>query len=655
VNQVILNSKYYDIVGDIRESYVNPWTAKLSQGEPVYSDVSQGSLKEWHDFRGGVGLESELGGEVARLWWSEGVNTSIEKCLIMGPKVTTAGTFNKACVDIFDFLGSTYAYGDNLIAKWNTGTSEWDSKQTGLNDPISHCVVTDETATYAVISSATTSYKSTDGTTWTEMPTMMGHLAVIDHRLCGLTGNTLYFSPYGDIDGTVSTKQFSGYLGTVYGMFQGKLLTTGEPVLYVHTNEGLFALDFWTKQIYKQEISFPPYTYAGHAGMYWNSYVWVSTGPGIKKVTSSLTTDVGPDQDDGLPSGYQGVIYDIDGSADWLVYCVNGGSANKSSIFKRHGTLGGNHQIYTTSAINKEIRCVHISPSSMYARGRLWWGEDTGIKYCDFPDFNANPMEISGYTYATTGGKCTLPIFRPLAVIPKVALRCQPLTENCTAARYVTLYYDIFDGNGWVSMGNFTSSPLPTVYQFGGTRKTGTADATEAYKLHDADGGFAASDVGATVWNTTDGTYTTVLAYVDSGELTLLDNIMADTETYILYHRIGTQFYRIKFGVEMTTDSATETPKLESLMFTWMARPTRIKSWTFTVTARGNEMEDAFTNLQTAANTNTLLTFYPSGDAGQGTSYKVVVTTVPQQVTWGKFWNRKTGQVNVTVQEVFTG
>ena len=41
--------------------------------------------------------------------------------------------------------------------------------------------------------------------------------------------------------------------------------------------------------------------------------------------------------------------------------------------------------------------------------------------------------------------------------------------------------------------------------------------------------------VGAMVWNTTDNTYTTVSAYVDSGELTLADDIMADGEGYTVY------------------------------------------------------------------------------------------------------------------------
>jgi len=66
------------------------------------------------------------------------------------------------------------------------------------------------------------------------------------------------------------------------------------------------------------------------------------------------------------------------------------------------------------------------------------------------------------------------------------------------------------------------------------TPNSGTADDTEAYKLHDADGGFAETDVGKIVHNTTDDTYTEVVAYVDSGELTLRDDIFVSGENYDL-------------------------------------------------------------------------------------------------------------------------
>ncbi|KKK87961.1 hypothetical protein LCGC14_2747990, partial [marine sediment metagenome] len=67
------------------------------------------------------------------------------------------------------------------------------------------------------------------------------------------------------------------------------------------------------------------------------------------------------------------------------------------------------------------------------------------------------------------------------------------------------------------------------------TPNSGTADQTEAFKLHDADGGFAATDVGKTVHNTGgDNTYAEVTAFINSGELTLDTNIFTSGETYDL-------------------------------------------------------------------------------------------------------------------------
>jgi len=71
---------------------------------------------------------------------------------------------------------------------------------------------------------------------------------------------------------------------------------------------------------------------------------------------------------------------------------------------------------------------------------------------------------------------------------------------------------------------------------FDNAEKSGTADATEALKLHDADGGFEAGDVGKIVWNTTDETYAKITGFVDSGELTLDTDIMANGEGYIIFN-----------------------------------------------------------------------------------------------------------------------
>ena len=193
-----------------------------------------------------------------------------------------------------------------------------------------------------------------------------------------------------------------GDFGTVYGLFEGKLMSDGSPALYLHGTRGLFAIDVNAEVAYQQEVEYPPLTNAGRAGKYWNANLWVSTGYGILKIAPSTATHVGPDQDDGLPSGFQGSIYDMVTVNNWLVYCVNGGSSDKSSILKRNATLGGNLQVYTTSATNKPIACLHHSPSSLYTNGRLWFGEDTDIKYMMFPDVTHNVKQIATYEYGDT-------------------------------------------------------------------------------------------------------------------------------------------------------------------------------------------------------------------------------------------------------------
>jgi len=448
---------------------MNPWKASIDvSGATGYSSFSKASVERWQGLRGGIGRKYQKGTGTEELWFSEGLDTSLDGGIILGPKVNTAGTFGVAAVKIIDFGGATYAIGDSVCKKWNTGTSAWDTADAAaLASPLDAIVVTDETSTYLVVTNATSARYSTDGTTWNALTGCMGYLAVLDNRLIGFYGQTVNYSPRGDIDGTWATFKVSMYLGTVHGLYSGKLLTTDEPALFLHCSEGWFDIDFWHRCIYSLD-NYSGYTYSGKAGIYWNSYHWVATGEGIKKYSPGMSQDVGVDQNDGLPSGYQGAVYDMLGTANetWLVYCINGGSSQKSSIFKRHGTVGGNQQIYTTAAINTPITCLCHSPSSIYTNGRLWWGEGTGIKYCMFPDFNADPTEISGYEFIATAGKCILSIFRPLAAFNKLALKVMAVTKGCDSNKKFTIYYEINESGTWVSLGDFILSPTPTALSF---------------------------------------------------------------------------------------------------------------------------------------------------------------------------------------------
>jgi len=113
------------------------------------------------------------------------------------------------------------------------------------------------------------------------------------------------------------------------------------------------------------------------------------------------------------------------------------------------------------------------------------------------------------------------------------------LAKQAVSRAYRTTLDQVLPASEWVRIG-LNAEDFDVQNEFNTTTKSGTADATEANKLHDADGNFASSDIGAWIWNKTDNSYTQVTGFVDSGELDLADDIMADTETYELYHSIYT-------------------------------------------------------------------------------------------------------------------
>lgn len=73
------------------------------------------------------------------------------------------------------------------------------------------------------------------------------------------------------------------------------------------------------------------------------------------------------------------------------------------------------------------------------------------------------------------------------------------------------------------------------------SNRTGTATATSASHLVDTTNSqFTSSDVGRTVYNSTDGTSATVTAYNSTSDLTLGTDIMASGETYYIFNYGGT-------------------------------------------------------------------------------------------------------------------
>ena len=781
MREINLAGVQYRVTGDIIKKAVSPWNAKIASGSREYSDFSQASLEEYHDFRGGIGLESELPDKSDRLWWSEGVDVSTPRSAVLGPLVntaqydtwedthvyallnfvvpsplgvqvyecTTAGTSGGtqptwdttpgnttndgtvvwtcrnylATVKIVDFQSATYFIQNSRILKWD-GTN-LDCVDNTFASPIDVIVVQDATDEYLIVSSASAALYTTDGTTWSTLTSAPGgYMASLNNRLFFIStdGKTVTYSGYNDIDTfspayssptgyndplagwadeasaydnnvatdalcvipatswgsylelTITEAYFDrirfyaeylattltqidvdvyydhtwynlyeggyanetlevkllgssekiskcrvrfyntnagaqtahlgeiyfgngggsftlvGDFGTVYKFFEGKLLSDGEPALYFLGTRGLFSIDVATERAYQQEVEYPPLTYAGHAGMYWNANLWIATGYGILKISPSMASHIGPDQDDGLPSGYLGYVYDMDAVNNWLVFCVNGGTTDKSSIFKRNSSLGGNLQVYTSAAVDRAIPCIHHSPSSLYTNGRLWFGEGTAIKYMMFPDTTSNAKQIATYEYVAMSDKMKLPILRKLAAISKTALGVAAITKSSTGTERIKVYYGLNGAAPTTELGDFISSPRSTILTFG------------------------------------------------SG--------------------LGTAFYTIQLAVRLQRTTTGETPEvkspeLESLLFYYLPTPATINGWTFHILATDDNAEAIITALEAIRDTNTLVAFYPTGDTAK-TSYNVKLTTMPLRFYVENMKTRQ-GYIEVDVQQIFNG
>ena len=463
---VTLNGHQIDIKGKVKERTISPWTAKISSGSVDFGSFQPCDIIEWADCRGGIGLE-QSNAESDQIAWSESVETTKERYLTLGPLVTSGGDFTTPLLKAIDLGSYTYFFG-NSVSKYWTGSALAEADTSPLATPTDAIVYKDNTNTYLAVCNGTSARYATTGfgasKDWASLTSSpVKYFSTFDDRLIGLnaTGTVVYYSAKGDIDscagGAMSSFNIAGPWTTAQKMFNGTLAGTEEPALFMVTDKGLIWIDFWTRKAYPMEVRYNS-QYA-LAGMYWNSEIYVGVDAGIIKVGSSLVSQYGPDQKDGIPADYCGYIYDLLGISHWVVCAVSGGTC--SSILKRHESLGGWHQVYSSPY---NIRCIYYS--ALTSPGKLWFGEGNSLKYVQLPDKTHDVTKTSGYTYAATGS-IIFPRMTKLSIIPKTAIKIEALTGSLDADNTIAVYYRIDTATDWTLAGTFNTAGHPTAITLG--------------------------------------------------------------------------------------------------------------------------------------------------------------------------------------------
>lgn len=552
-NKVVLNNVALLIEGGVTKAYINPWSAKMSMGSQDFADYVPASVREYKDARGGIGKEVEV--EVTdRVAWSESMELTKEGYWTLGALATSFDNFETPPLLMIDFEGKTYIWGTSK-SEYTDGSTMATADSAALATPTDVIVFKDATDAYLIYCNGSDVRYSANGTSWSALSTSnVKFMTAYDKRLLGVdaTGTTIFYSDRDNCDdaagGAMDSFSISGPWTAVYDMFAGTAFTTDDDVIYLVTDIGLVVVDFWTRVAYLSKVTWGKTSYA-LKGCEWNGSIFASNGPGLTKAAQGTFTDLwGPDADDGLPSGYTGYIYDMKPLTHWLAIAVSGGTY--SSILKRHSTIGGWQQVYSSSS---NIRCIHHTTIS--SPNRLYFGDGNYIKYVDFPDVTKDVSKVSGFDFAAQG-HVILPRLSKVTTLPKIAIMVAATTRDCDIAtenhtEKVEVYLRVNDTDSWgTTVGTFSTDGRPTPIKLGSTAGMGTA--------------------------------------------------FYDIQMKLI-------FYRGTASVEVS-------PVIKSICLYFKPNPEPVLSYTFNIAARGIDAKRIITDLETAKASTTLINFYPDGD-----------------------------------------
>ena len=352
-------------------------------------------------------------------------------------------------------------------------------------------------------------------------------------------------------------------------------------------------------------MAFPTHPDNGKGTTRWRDSVYIPSGNGIYKYingnNAAVITIVGPDRDDGLPSGKRGAIRYMAGTHNELLVGLDAASApsaisNTSLPYQwisHHGArvldpTTGNSTILGYNEIGWEVKweapnkgrgfdALHVSDA--YGKYRAWWGHNNRVYFMEMPKDIINPSEVGDFSYATSGVHETPWFNAGQSEIEKLALNLRIEAQGLTANETVTVQYAV--------------------------------DYIEPY--YNSPGLVNASVMGAA-----SGTYSHTFKDDDDNP-------------------VGKTFRAIKFKVTLARSSATttgkeklNTPDLVSLTLEWRKKiPAK---WGHTVDIdltneyRGNEPKDLRSALLSAIESTTLVEFTFRDDSGGTRNYYVDVT-----------------------------
>ena len=614
-NEIFLNGVYYPTTRPVRSTLASIYPAKVVIGDTTKDSQLRSSIIAWSDWRGGIGINRMEGaGEVNRAWYSTCQLRYKNHLVLPGlTTVTTAPSHGFADASI----GAINTYGGEVYAGWNGTTSEaaqifkyanasdsWGSALDTTADQITDSVVfTNASGTsylvFAHYDANGSGYTYYDGSSWTSNDSKdTQFLTVWDERLWGISSvGQLWYSI------AIGTEVDDAMLpvpdGSVTSLFVARN-AMGIPVIYCSTTEGLYMHNSDNAMWEKTQMDFPRHPDNGKGSVTWRDSVYIPSGNGIYKYingnNAAVITIVGPDRDDGLPSGKRGSIRQMVGSHNELLVGIDAAAAPLSVAStslpyqwtSHHGArvidpttgkstmLGYNDMGWEVKwqSTNEGVGFESMHVSDAYSAYRVYWGHNNNVYFMELPKDIINPSEVGRFSYALSGTHETPWFNAGQSEIKKLALNLRIEAQGLSSNEKIWVEY-------------------------------------------------------ATDYNES---YTDAVKFLDSTAM----EAASGTYTYTFGSKVGTTFRAIKFRLTLYRDTATttgqekyNTPDVISLTLEF--RKKIDAKWGHTVDVdltreyKGNSPKDLRSNLISAIESDTLVEFTFRSDDGGTRNYYVDV------------------------------
>ncbi len=494
-NEISLNGIYYPISRPVRSTLASIYPAKIVIGDTDKDSDPRSSVVGWADWRGGIGINRMEGAaDVNRAWFST-CQLRYKNHLVLPPLANNTETPSHDLGQAK--IGAIETFANEVYAFWNGGTGatpklykyanasdDWGDPltTTNIDDAVTDSIVwTAEGGTsyliFAHYDSAGSGYSYWDGNTssvvWTTKDTATQFLTSWDGRLWGIsnTGQLWYSTAPG-------TEHLDAMLplpdDSVTSLFVARN-AAGAPIIYAMTTEGLFAHDADNSRWDATELELPIHPDNGKGSTRWRDSVYIPSGNGIYKYingsNNAIVTIVGPDKDDGMPSGKRGSIRTMAGSHNELLIGVDAQTGadpvSYDAVSRQwyshvgspvmasdsgYSTILGYNELgwevkWMSDTVGETVDLLHVSTA--YNKYRLWWGSGGSVYFMDLPKDIINPSETDDFPYGTSGVHETPWFNAGQSEVDKLALKlkieCSGLSANETVlVQYATDYTESY-------------------------------------------------------------------------------------------------------------------------------------------------------------------------------------------------------------------